>query len=448
MAEDPNLSEIAKYKKLLSIARSSIESSQAAIATKDKQIQQLTSSLDEERSKKNGSPRSSGSGSKDIGGDGGDAFAVPRRLLRRVDANELVWVLVEFETDDVWKCFNSEQELDDFIQRVPGAALTKPPRLLSPLESASVEEESKRRSERIVEEFRRYKVRSEIALKQKDAEIKQATLRSMSNSASLMIDGSSGSGAGGNKSVSSIDTSFDNDVLKLQNQLHENDAKWKLAYEKVVRENEQLKTRGNDSILIAQWKERCDVLIREKDDLSEKVKLYEKVLREGNGGVGGQKQLELAYIGLREEFKEYKRRVQTMEKQRQNEEDLKSYRNLIGEDSSPLLSSSTSPSRSSISNGGSSNSSSSSSRDSRETSTSSSGSSSLFESKMAYIRQMVIQYMGCREAEVKLHIEVPTFLYPLFFLFFYWICSLNHLILYQIIKFHIILHYFMSLSRY
>ena len=117
MAEDPNLSEIAKYEKLLSVARSSIESSQTAIVTNDKQIQQLTSSLDDERSKKTGSPRiggGGGNGGKDI--DGGDDFAVvPRRLLRRMDANELLWVLAEYETDDVWKCFNSEQELDDFI---------------------------------------------------------------------------------------------------------------------------------------------------------------------------------------------------------------------------------------------------------------------------------------------------------------------------------------------
>ena len=102
MAEDPNLSEIAKYEELLSIARSSIESSQAAIVTNDKKIQQLTSSLDDERSKKTGSPRiggGGGNGGKDI--DGGDDFAVPRRLLRRMDANELLWVLAEYEADDV-----------------------------------------------------------------------------------------------------------------------------------------------------------------------------------------------------------------------------------------------------------------------------------------------------------------------------------------------------------
>jgi hypothetical protein len=87
MAEDPNLSEIAKYEELLSIARSSIESSQAAIVTNDKQIQQLTSSLDDERSKKTGSPRiggGGGNGGKDI--DGGDDFAVPRRWQNSVMA--------------------------------------------------------------------------------------------------------------------------------------------------------------------------------------------------------------------------------------------------------------------------------------------------------------------------------------------------------------------------
>ena len=410
MAEDPNVSEIAKYKKLLSIARSSIESGQSTIATKDKQIQQLTASLEEERSKKGGGsggngnfPGSGGSRTGSGGGGGGasgkeviiDASSVPRRLLRRVDANDQVWVLVEYESEDVWRSFNSDGDLDVFIQRSPGSfSLVKPPKLLSLLESAAIEEESKRRVERIVEEFRRYKVRAEIAIKQKDAEIKQATLRSVSSTTSVGNDNSSKF-----SSISNIDNSFDSDILKLQNQLSESEAKWKTAYEKVVRENEQLKTRGNDTILLAQLKERCDVLIREKDDLSEKNKLYEKVLRDSTGGVGGQKQLELAYIGLKEEYKEYKRRIQTMEKQRLNEEDLKSFRGDLKEDS--LFSSSAASS-------GRGSSSSSTSCDSplkSSSSSSSSTSSNLFESKLQYIRQMVIQYMSCREAEVKLHIE-------------------------------------------
>jgi hypothetical protein len=66
-----------------------------------------------------------------------------------------------------------EQELLDFIQRIPGVPLVVPSKCLSVEESHRILEDSNRRIERIVEEFRRFKVRTEIARKQKDAENRQ-----------------------------------------------------------------------------------------------------------------------------------------------------------------------------------------------------------------------------------------------------------------------------------
>ena len=121
---------VAKYKKLLSLARSSLESNQASIAAKDKQINQLMSALEEERTlrlKKN--PTAS-----KIEDDA--SATMPRSLLRRLDFESSIWILIEYEgTEDSWKRFSSEQELDDFIQRIPGVPLTKPHRCLTPLES-------------------------------------------------------------------------------------------------------------------------------------------------------------------------------------------------------------------------------------------------------------------------------------------------------------------------
>ena len=90
---------------------------------------------------------------------------------------------------------------------------------------------------------------------------------------------------------------------KYQSQEQEN--KWKLAFEKVVKENEQLRTRAGDAILVAQLRERYESCLKEKNELQEKIKIYDKVLRESSTSSShlGQRSLEQAYIELRDEYK-------------------------------------------------------------------------------------------------------------------------------------------------
>ena len=42
-------------------------------------------------------------------------------------------------------------------------------------------------------------------------------------------------------------------------QLSEQETKWRKAYEKVVKENELLRTRGGETVLAVQWRERYEV---------------------------------------------------------------------------------------------------------------------------------------------------------------------------------------------
>lgn len=167
---------VDKYKRLLSLARSSLEANQAALKQKDAQIEELTSQLEEERTS---SRRRHGSGpggaQRPAHDDGLDAAPLPRTLLRRVDVDDVIWILVEYEgAEDAWLSFTSEQELGDYITCTQaGVPLSKPPKSLSQADSTRIEEECRARLERITEEFRRYKLRAEIARKQKDAETRQ-----------------------------------------------------------------------------------------------------------------------------------------------------------------------------------------------------------------------------------------------------------------------------------
>ena len=123
---------VAKYKRLLGLARSNLEANQLTIAEKDRQIASLKASLDAESTKVK---------RLQVSNDEDSGMNDMSRLLRRVHVphrnTTVVWVLVEYtERDNAWMKFNSEQELDDFITRHP--QLTKPPQCLTPEQSTEM----------------------------------------------------------------------------------------------------------------------------------------------------------------------------------------------------------------------------------------------------------------------------------------------------------------------
>ena len=119
---------------------------------------------------------------------------VCQRIKMELDAHELnskggneeIWALVEWEIFDSdhadtmmypkrtkkWKKFDSESELSDFIRRDTGEPLTLPPYSLTPQQSAKIEEIASNSVSHITEEFRRFRVKSEMARKQADAQIR------------------------------------------------------------------------------------------------------------------------------------------------------------------------------------------------------------------------------------------------------------------------------------
>ena len=130
MSEESQAEEIAKYKRVLSLARSSLEANQSTIAAKDLQIAQLIKAIEEEKSNNK---------AKRVLAREEEAALVPRRILCRVDVEDSIWILIEYEEfDDAWKRMQDEQDLEDFIQRVPGVPLICPAKCLSSDESRKI----------------------------------------------------------------------------------------------------------------------------------------------------------------------------------------------------------------------------------------------------------------------------------------------------------------------
>lgn len=93
---------------------------------------------------------------------------------------------------------------------------------------------------------------------------------------------------------------YQSEVEKLQSQLQDKENKWRAAYEKLAKELEQLKTKGAESTVAAQWRLRYESCLRDKEDLQARLTLYQQLSSEitENG-----QSIEEMYVELQEEYK-------------------------------------------------------------------------------------------------------------------------------------------------
>ena len=177
-------SQLSKYKRLLSMAKSSLESNQKLIGEKDGEITRLQQALKDQivrqekmRRVEGVNARGGGSGAGGVTGPGAGSGAGgfsknggshghdgagssvqpglrPRNLLRRVDCEDIVWVLIEYEPTEgqhsrgssgkldaslSWASFKSEEALLEYIASVQGKPVTAPVQCMKPEECARVQ---------------------------------------------------------------------------------------------------------------------------------------------------------------------------------------------------------------------------------------------------------------------------------------------------------------------
>ncbi len=209
----------------------------------------------------------------------------------------------------------------------------------------------------------------EIALKQKDVDVKKA-----SNIRSTEMT---------NSNNNDNNEEYIDELQRLKTQLAAQEQKWKTAYEKISKENELLRSRGSDTMVASQWRERYEACVKDRDELTEKLKIFtsshsnsnsnsvdKSLAPSPNGNVDENKSLAQSYIELRDEYKEFRRKVLAIEKQRSQEGTKKTESSVTFDNTS--------------------------------TNTVKLG---MGESKIQYIRQMVFQYLSCKDGVVKPHIE-------------------------------------------
>lgn len=98
---------------------------------------------------------------------------------------------------------------------------------------------------------------------------------------------------------------------QLKAEMMEQETHWKEAYQELMAENTALKSSGSEALLAAQWRQRYEGLLKEKDELSERLQLQvEKadVIADQRRKVDAGK-YEMKYRDLKESFRLYRKKA-------------------------------------------------------------------------------------------------------------------------------------------
>mmetsp|Transcript_7766 Transcript_7766/g.11821 ORF Transcript_7766/g.11821 Transcript_7766/m.11821 type:complete len:545 (+) Transcript_7766:141-1775(+) len=203
-----------------------------------------------------------------------------------------------------WKSFDSENALQDFIRRDTGEPLMLPSYSLSPDQSQHIEHDAAQKVSHITEEFRRFRVRTEIQRKQSESTIRELQ-SNLAATATKRIEGQ-----GVEKELHQA--KIDHDLLeRMKSQMEDQEEKWKSAYTIVVNENKALKSSGSEALLAAQWRQRYETLLNEKEDLETKLEMEtEKAdeLHDHHRKLDAGK-YEQKYRDLKESFRMYRKKA-------------------------------------------------------------------------------------------------------------------------------------------
>jgi hypothetical protein len=229
-----------------------------------------------------------------------------------------IWALIEYEytsTDNSeasplpkrfirWRRFYNENDLIDHVRNSTGEPIGLPPYSLNPQQSQRIEDECRQAVAHITEEFRRFRVRSEVVRKQADA-----TVRSLQNNNVLTAQ----------KQIEGQDIASElaqarsdhDELIKLKQEMAEQESHWKEAYDAILVENNSLKRSGSEALLAAQWRRRYETCMAEKEKLEtalaiERQKSESTSEQQSNLDAG---KYESKYKDLKESFRLYRKKA-------------------------------------------------------------------------------------------------------------------------------------------
>jgi hypothetical protein len=275
-----------------------------------------------------------GLGDMDIGLGGEMTFTIlgiKQRIKVELEGRELnadggteeIWAHIEFESYDpdqlwtappkrsrTWKKFGSEAELSDYIRRDTGEPLKLPPYSLTPTQSAKIQDEAKKEVSKITEDFRRFRVKSEMARKQAEAQIRElqnSNVESVKRRIEFQNDAMSPEqGAETSRNQYSK-------IEKLRSEMIRQEAHWKEAYAVLMTENEALKSPSSQALVASQWRQRYETCLKEKEEIASRLKEIESFKVDSTNA----EKYEMKYRDLKESFRLYRKKAKEIFGERQ-----------------------------------------------------------------------------------------------------------------------------------
>jgi hypothetical protein len=203
-----------------------------------------------------------------------------------------------------WRRFHSESAFSDHIRRDSGEPINVPNYSLSPKQSNTIEEEARQAVTHVTEEFRRFRVRAEVARKQADATVRALQSNNVQN-AQKHIEGQDLA-----SELAQARTDH-RQLTALKAEMAEQEAHWKSAYDVLLAENNQLKSSGSEALLAAQWRQRYEACLNEKEKLDNALELEKE--KSGNNLLLRKKEdsgkYEAKYKDLKESFRLYRKKA-------------------------------------------------------------------------------------------------------------------------------------------
>lgn len=342
-----------KYKNLLKLAKDRIQQQEEELESLKVALESASSQLSNTKNE-NGTVRRNDSSDDALGEKDDTSSPYIVRVCQRVklpvlssnntnnNSGEEIWALMELEQQqqqplvgqsqpyndpisDVpvkrfreWKRFDTEAQLQDVIRRDTGEPLSLPPFSLTPEQSAKVQKQAKQEIAALTEEFRRFRVKAELARKQADnyirdlqnAQKQTATLRIEGTRTTLNEGGTEGPTAtsttsntnNGILNAGSVGrSSYDNQIETLRAELLSTEAYWKEAYDNLLAENNALKSSGSEALLASQWRQRYEQSRQETLELSKRL---EEIKQADHSQI-----FESKYRDLKESFRMYRKKA-------------------------------------------------------------------------------------------------------------------------------------------
>lgn len=171
-----------------------------------------------------------------------------------------------------------------------------PPYSLSPDQSSTIESEAAAKVTQITEEFRRFRVRAELARKQAEAQIRDLQNSKVSIAAHRIEGHDVQQEIEQARSVAA-------ELERVKAELAAQDAHWKEAYDLLHQENQTLKSTGSEALLASQWRHRYEACLKEKNDLESRLQARQSRDENGDG------KWEAKYRDLKESFRIYRKKA-------------------------------------------------------------------------------------------------------------------------------------------